>query len=73
MTERKAGHTGRNIVFAGALQGSMADETHDGAAKHPKIIVRLKRPPTKKSKVGAADATGAWHALAQCLQLPSIS
>ncbi len=48
----------------------MTDETHNGPAKHPKIIVRLKRPPTKKSKVGfAADATGGLRVLAQYLQL----
>ncbi len=49
----------------------MADEAHDGPAKHLKIIIRLKRPPTKKSKVGfAADATCRLHVLAQYLQLP---
>jgi hypothetical protein len=49
----------------------MADEARDGPAKHPKIIVRLKRPPTKKSKVGfAAVATCGLRVLAPCLQLP---
>ncbi|KAL0031172.1 hypothetical protein WJX77_007789 [Trebouxia sp. C0004] len=33
-----------------AQQGSMVDYAHKGPAKHSKIIVRLKRPPTKKSK-----------------------
>ncbi len=49
----------------------MANKAHDGPAKHPKIIVRLKRPPTKKRKVVfAADATCGLCVLAQYLQLP---
>ena len=53
----------------------MANQAHDGPAKHPKIIVLLKRPPTKKSKVGfAADATYGLRVLHSiCSYLESIS
>ena len=55
----------------------MANEAHDGPAKHPKIIVRLKRPPTKKSKVGfAADAfyrLCVLHSICSYLELISMS
>ena len=53
----------------------MANQAHDGPAKHPKIIVRLKRPPTKKGKVGfAADATYRLRVLhSTCSYLESIS
>ncbi|KAL0052438.1 hypothetical protein WJX82_002164 [Trebouxia sp. C0006] len=43
------------LLWQDAQQGSRADEANNGPAKHPKIIVRLKRPSTKKSKAAKPD------------------